>query len=86
MDLCIYRFVCVPWTSVHSGSFAMDLCVDELLCDIRGAHNTFFNLYELMTSLLCFLHHIIDQFRNTCDKKYYLILYNRFHFMRQNFR
>ena len=29
----------------------------------------FCNLYELMTSLLCFLHYIIDQFRNTCDKK-----------------
>ena len=27
------------------------------------------NLDKLMTSLLCFLHHIIEQFRNTCDKK-----------------
>ena len=29
----------------------------------------FCNLDELMTSLLCLLHYIIDQFRNTCDKK-----------------
>ena len=44
----------------------------------------FCNLEELMTSLLSFLHYIIDQFRNTCNKKFYLILYNHFHFMRQN--
>ena len=29
----------------------------------------FCNLDELMTSLLCFIHHIIDQFRYACDKK-----------------
>ena len=29
----------------------------------------FCNRDELMTSLLCFLHYIIDQFRNACDKK-----------------
>ena len=28
----------------------------------------FYNLDELITSLLCFLHYIIDQFRNTCDR------------------
>ena len=46
----------------------------------------FCNLDELMTSLLCyFLHDIIDQFCNTCDKKYYYIPYH-FHSMRQNVR
>ena len=34
----------------------------------------FCNLDELMTSPLCFLHYIIEQFRNTCDKKF-----NSFH-------
>ena len=29
----------------------------------------FCNLNKLMKSLLCFLHYIIDQFHNTCDKK-----------------
>ena len=29
----------------------------------------FCNLDELMTSRFCLLHYIIDQFRNTCDKK-----------------
>ena len=38
----------------------------------------FCNQDELMTSLLCFLHYIIDQFRNTCDKIFYLIPYNHF--------
>ena len=33
---------------------------------IRGAHMMFCNLDELMTSLLCFVHYIIDQFHNTC--------------------
>ena len=33
----------------------------------------FCNLDKLMTSLLCFLHYIIDQFHNNCDKKFYLI-------------
>ena len=36
---------------------------------VRGAHIMFCNLDELMTSLLCILHHIIDKFCNTCDKK-----------------
>ena len=57
---------------------------------IRGAHNMFCNLEELMTSLLCccccFLLYIIDQFYNTCDTKFYLIPYNHFHSMRQNVR
>ena len=35
---------------------------------VRGAHIIFCNLDKLMTSLLCFLHYIIDQFHNTCDK------------------
>ena len=29
----------------------------------------FCSLDDLMTSLLCSLHHITDQFHNTCDKK-----------------
>ena len=36
----------------------------------------FCNLDELMTSLLCFLHYIIDQFRNTRDKKFHMIPFN----------
>ena len=36
---------------------------------IGGVHIMFCNLDELMTSLLCFLLYIIEQFRNTCDKK-----------------
>ena len=28
----------------------------------------FCNLDELMTSLLCFLHYILDQFGNACEK------------------
>ena len=36
----------------------------------------FCNLDELMTSLLWFLHYIIDQFRNTCYKNFHLIPYN----------
>ena len=52
---------------------------------IRGAHIMFCNLDKLMTTLLCFLHYIIDQFRNICDKKY-LIPYNHFHSLRQNVR
>ena len=46
----------------------------------------FYNLDKLMTSLLSFLHHIVDQFCNTCDNKNYLIPYNHFYFMRQNVR
>ena len=55
---------------------------------IRGAHILFRNLDELMTSLLCFLHYIIDQFRNrsTCDKEFLLIPRIHFHSMRQNVR
>ena len=30
----------------------------------------FRNLDQLMMSLLCFLHYIIDQFHNTCDKNF----------------
>ena len=40
-----------------------------LLLLLRGAHIMFCKLDELMTSLLFFLQNIIDQFRNTCDKK-----------------
>ena len=36
---------------------------------IQGAHIMFCNLDEIMTSLLCFLHYIIDQFLNICDQK-----------------
>ena len=39
----------------------------------------FCNLDELKTSLLCFLHYIIDQFLNTSNKTFYLISYNHFH-------
>ena len=39
----------------------------------------FCNLGELMTSLLCFLHYIIDQFGNACDEKFHLIPDNQFH-------
>ena len=46
---------------------------------IRGAHIMFCNLDELVTPLLSFLHYIIDQLRNTCDNKFYLIPYNHFH-------
>ena len=46
----------------------------------------FCNLDELMTSLLCFLHYIIDHFRNTYDKKIYLVPYNYFHSMRESVR
>ena len=52
---------------------------------VRGAHIMFCNLDELITSLLCFLHYIIDQFRNTCDKKYF-IPYSHFHSMREYVR
>ena len=50
---------------------------------LRGTHIMFCNLDELMTSLLYFLYHIMDQFR---DKKYYLIPSKHFHSMRQNVR
>ena len=43
----------------------------------------FCNLDELMASLLFFLHYIINQFRNTCDKKFQLIPYNHFRSMRK---
>ena len=36
--------------------------------NIRGAHIMFCNIDQLITSLFCFSHYIIDQFRNTCDK------------------
>ena len=32
----------------------------------------FCNLDKLLTSLLCFLHYIIDQFHNTCDNFFLL--------------
>ena len=57
-----------------------------VMLQIRGAHIMFCNLDELMTSLLCLLHYIIDEFRNTCDKKNCLTPYNHFHPMRQNVR
>ena len=53
---------------------------------IRGAHIMFCNLDELMKSLLCYLHYITDQFCNTCDIIFYLVLYNNFHSIRQNVR
>ena len=52
---------------------------------IRRAH-MFCNLDELETSPLCFLHYIIDQFRNTCDNNSYLVPYNHFRSMGQNVR
>ena len=39
---------------------------------VRGAHIIFCNLDELMTSLLCFLHYVIDQFCITSDKNFLL--------------
>ena len=54
---------------------------------VRGARTMFCHLDEQMALLLCFLHYIIDQFHNTCDKKkLYPILCNHFHSMRQNVR
>ena len=57
-----------------------------LRVSLRGAHIMFCNLYELTTSLLCFLHYIIDQFLNTFDNNFHLIPYNHFHSIRENIR
>ena len=46
------------------------LCISVCLpMFVRGAHSMCCRLDELMTSLLCFLHDIIDQLCNTSDKK-----------------
>ena len=45
------------------------LSVRWLLWYYEGHTLCFANLDELVTSLLCFLHDIIDQFHNTWDKK-----------------
>ena len=58
----------------------------HILQILPGAHIRFCNLDELMTSLLGFLHYIVEQFRTTCDKISYLVPHNHFRLMRQNVR
>ena len=68
----------------YGGGEAATLCSSYLLDNrmyTRGTHYVC-NLDKLMTSQLCLLHYIIDQFRNTCDNIFYLNPYNHFHSMR----